>query len=677
MTSNRRIQLHPVALLLGSASLFGSPVLAQALASAPDAPAVEEEAATPEADPFPAPIAAAIASVDPDVREYNDHLTFLAHPFLEGRLPGTRGMEIAKDYCEHYLRECGLEAPFVDEAGQPSYRQPFELATRSVLSDQALDFGDGDWIAGDDFQAMSLGRTGTVRAPIVFVGYSIDRGQGEYSSYDDGDDLTGKIAMALRFEPMDEQGESLWARGRSPWSARASFNRKVRDAAERGAAGVLIVNTPGANDPRVEQMTGFQSGGETAEVPVFMVSTDVARQIVATAPGDASLEDLVRRANQGRVIEPLDVEIELSCTIDRNPLKAENVAGLLPGKGRLAEELVVIGAHLDHLGMGDFGSRDSENRGKLLHPGADDNASGSAALLMLAERLQRDYTEHLTEGVSARSVLIVLFSGEESGLNGSKHYVDEPIRPLEAHALMMNFDMIGRIENARLNVSGTDTGVGMADWAQPFFDASPLEVVDSLGARGGSDHLPFLGKDIPVLFGIIADFHDDYHTPRDTSDKINREAAVEAMRLWHSLALSAALRPDRFEFAEEEESPDAEVLADGEGPSAAEGVEAAARPLSADRPSVRLGIMPGNYTEEGNGVLVERLTPGGSAEAAGILAGDRLWSWNDEALTDAGLMMQLLREHEPGDQVRIEVEREGVTERLVLTVELQAIDDQG
>jgi Zn-dependent M28 family amino/carboxypeptidase len=191
--------------------------------------------------------------------------------------------------------------------------------------------------------------------------------------------------------------------------------------------------------------------------------------------------------------------------------------------------------------------RDPSRAGEI-HPGADDNASGSAAVLMLAAKLAQSYAA-LAEGESARSILFIGFDAEEAGLHGAFHYVSQPIAPLEDHALMINFDMIGRIVNKRLSVSGGRSALGMAEWLDPLFEASPLEIVTDAAIPGGSDHMAFMQRKVPYLFAIIADFHDEYHTPDDVTWKINREDAVAAIDLFHQIALTAAKRTAPFEWA--------------------------------------------------------------------------------------------------------------------------------
>jgi aminopeptidase YwaD len=634
-------------------------------AQAPAAPGDDgSPSAAATAGSAEASIADALAALDGDVREYNDHVVVLASPFMEGRVPGSRGMEIASEYVEHWYRQAGLEAPFQDEQGEGSYRQPFALAATPEIVSQHIEVpgSDAAFAADVDFRAMGLGGSGDVTGELVFVGYSISDGPDGYESFADGDDLTGKVALMLRFEPMDSEGKSLWASGRSPWSGRAGFNRKFSAIKERNPAAVILVNTPGAADSRVEQLISVNGGGrQTLDGPVAMIGYEAAdRLMAAVAPNGPSLMDLRELADGRGGVIPLDTEVRLAATIERNPIMAENVGGLLPGRGELAGELLVMGAHLDHLGMGNFGSRSGAGE---LHPGADDNASGSAAIIMLAEKLAADYAD-LPEGVPARSVLFLCFSAEESGLNGARHYVDNPIVPLDQHALMVNFDMIGRIKDKRLSVSGTNTADGFSDWLAPYFDASALEIVQPANMSGASDHSAFYSREIPVLFGIIADFHDDYHTPRDVSWKINRVDAVHTVDLFHEIGLAAATRPEPFVYKEPLATRAANALA-----SVATGQGGPEMPDFAAI-KVRFGIAPGSLGPDETGVLVSSVSEGTSASEAGIRVGDRLTTWNGEEIPGVLDWMASLAGHDPGDKVQVGVRRDD--ELLTLWVTLKA-----
>lgn len=324
-----------------------------------------------------------------------------------------------------------------------------------------------------------------------------------------------------------------------------------------------------------------------------------------------------------------------------------NVGGVLEGQGDLADEWIVFGAHYDHLGLGYFGSRGTPGE---VHPGADDNASGVAGVLLAAQELSA-WRATLDPDVPARSILFLFFSGEESGLNGSRHYVEHPIAPIDQHVLMINFDMIGRVMNDRLAISGVESGAGMEAWLKPFFESSPLVETfpESVSAR--SDHAPFYRSRVPVLFAIIADFHTDYHTPGDVAAHINAEGGARTVELFVDIARALAQRSERFAY-----SGDPAKVGDGEGGPSFRNMK------------VRFGIVPAHYDESRPGVAVQGVSPGTSAEKGGVLPGDELMRWNGVPITGIRHWMSLLAEHEPGDIAEVEVFRNGET--LILNIEL-------
>jgi hypothetical protein len=558
-------------------------------------------------------------------------------------------MEQAKDYCQFWLEQAGVAPGFADESGSVSWRQPFPLGDTLEINGAQVVAGDASMIRGQDFEVLGLGDGGDAKGSLVWVGYGIEQGPDGYTSFPANTDLSGKIAVVFRFEPMNEQGQSLWGNGR--WSGAAGFAPKIDAVAKRNPAAIVIVNPPGADDPRTNSlMSSGSGGGKRADVPVIHMSHQAAARLAG-----ADLQQVRMHFDQGGDPIATDQQLHVQVDMQRTPLIAENVGGMLRGKGALADEVIIFGAHLDHLGMGEFGSRSGPGQ---LHPGADDNASGSAAILMLAASLKAAY-EEMPEGADARSILFVLFSGEESGLNGSRYYVNNPSYPLENTALMINFDMIGRIQNRRVQITGTGTSAGLLDLVQAQAANSELEVVLPEGRGGGSDHLPFFQRRIPYLFGAIADFHDDYHTPRDVASKINRVDAARTVHLFHDIAFAAATRAGAWEFQEAQP----ENVASGSANTALGDIK------------VRFGIMPGNYDESEPGIPVGGVTPGGSAEKAGIQEGDRLLRWDGQKIVDVRAWMGMMAKHDPGDKVKVGIVRDG--EEVTLEVTLQARNTEG
>jgi len=600
-----------------------------------------------------APIRDAMTDVSGDVREYNDHIVTLANPYMMGRVPGSEGMERAKDYVEHHFRQAGLAPAFPSNVdGSPvefsTFRDPFGLggtwtATKEVISAKGAG-GAISFVAENDFVLTGLGGEGSITAPAVLVGYSIDNGENDYSSYSDDDSLDGKIAVMFRFEPMDEEGKSLWSG--NPWSNQASFNNKLRAATDRGAVGVVIVNTPGAADDRVKNLAKFATGGGDAEVPVMMMTPEAAERLVKGTDSESrSLMELRRHFDNGGALVELNTTLTVEAASEREELTAENIAGVIPGSGGLENEWIVIGGHLDHIGMGYFGSRSGPGE---LHPGADDNASSAAGLILLAKKLSATIAEQDAD-IPRRSIMLCAFSGEESGLNGSRHYVNDPIVPIEDHALMINWDMIGRILDERLIVAGANTGEGLEEFLQPFFDESGLDIQAPEQMNGASDHTSFYQKGVPVLFSIIADFHEDYHTPNDVSWKINRVGAVKTVSMYHDITIAAANRAERFDFVKAERGQGAQ-----RGPG---------------NIKVRLGIMPGSYSNDEPGIPVGGVSDDGPAAKAGMREGDRIVRWDGQKIGSIEDWMTLLAKHEPGDQVKVGVKRDGEEVTLDVTLE--------
>jgi Zn-dependent M28 family amino/carboxypeptidase len=592
-----------------------------------------------------APLSDIFRSSPEDVREYQEHLIILASPWMGGRLPGTRGAELAREYVETQFKTRGLKPVMnVTGDGGSGYRQPFPLGSSSDLVEIGLSSGDYEFDLDRDFIMTEMGADAGITAPLSFVGYGIESGPDDFSSFSEEDDLSGRIAVLFRFEPMNEEGKSLWSE--SGWSSRSTFDRKFRAVTKRNPAGIILVNPPGADDRRADAL--FNSAQRMVDdVPVFMMTPEAAEQLLngeSTKP--RSIEDWRTLADtgEGGTIDIEDVMVTMMGRREVNKLYGENVLGMIEGRGDIADEYVVIGAHIDHLGMGDFGSNEGPSGKGKFHPGADDNASGVAALIMLAESLQTAYDE-APEDMPLRDIIIIAFDGEESGLHGSRFYVNNPAQPLDDLNLMINFDMIGRIENdRRLSISGTGTGKGMSEWAKPLFAASSLEIVESEASTGGSDHSEFLGKGIPILFAITPfPLHNDYHTSRDTIDLINFEGGTETVKLFHELAYSAASSPEKMEFS---------------SPRRNGGDSNAVRARPRNMPKVQLGIR--STTDEGEpGLRIVFVTDDSSAALAGIEVGDRMVRWDDSELRDRSVLIDQLRKHEPGDIVNVMVIRDG------------------
>lgn len=660
--------------------------------------------ATAEATPAqpvtePAPLPEGAIRVQPsstDVIEaltaqFRERITLLADPKMEGRAPGTQGNRDAADYLEARYRELGLRPAFAqDVAGEDaprdaegmSYRQRFiappslrpgdsvELVTQSLAmapTANAPATQAGAFVAGTDFNVLGYSGSGKVTGIVAFAGYAIPSGQDGYTSFPDENPesktkLDGQIAMVLRFEPMNAEGSSKWSETR--WSPAADLRAKLDAVIDRGAAGIILVNPPGANDPRAGRLEslGFGLSARALPVPVVMMSQEAADRLVRA--GDAqgrSLLELRQLADEAGVVVPLtNANVTLEAELRRKALWTDNVGAVLPGVGRLEDEVVVVGSHYDHLGYGYFGSREPNPQGKL-HPGADDNASGTTANLLVAQRVV-ELLREVPATQPRRRVLFLQFCAEESGLNGSRHYAQNPIVPLDQHVLMINLDMIGRLRENKLEVSGVGTGEGLADFAKPYFDASGMVVATRRSGMGPSDHASFASAGVPALF-FFTGLTDEYHKPSDTVDTINFAGAAKISDLVSRIVVDAALRPSNFPFTTPTGGPRRDAAAPG---AQAPGTPAPAVTMTGMR--VRLGFTPGDYQGEIEGVLIDAVAEGLPAQKAGLRKGDIIVAINGNTVRDMEGWMGQIARFNPGDVVTIAFVRDGQRQETQATL---------
>lgn len=600
--------------------------------------------------------------IDPAlVTDFTEMISYLGDPKREGRAPGSRGIEEAATFIEAQLKVLGLTPAFPDtitatdgtEVIDPnaSFRQPMQMGTQTAAVKQRLTVADSSFTPGDDFSPLAFSGSAAVTAPVSFVGYAIVSGPGNYLGFETDQSIEGRIALCLNYEPMDSEGNSLWRE--DGWSHNARLTYKVSALQRRGAAGVIIVSPPNANDPRADTLGTIESteppsvrmgsrGGPEYDIPVVQATPAVATAMLHYLGSEETLDQLVSRANESGIVESLgDKPITLDIEIARTPRYTSNIGAVLPGSGDLKDQLVVIGAHYDHVGYGKFGSRTPERAGEV-HPGADDNASGSAATLLAAKILSQRY-RLLTDTQDARSILFLWFTAEESGLNGSKYYVQHPIAPLDRHDIMLNMDMVGTLSDGMLEIGGYNSAQGFDEFAQPEFDRAAIPYTKDLSVGDGrSDHASFSDAGVPAIF-FFTGLHERYHTPDDTLEYIDQEGAVRVTLLVSNLAYDAATRKDPFTHP-----------SDG------------SKKPEKDGPNVRVGIIPSDAPK--GGLRVDRVFDDTSASQAGLKPGDIITAWNGQPTDTVETWMPILTANEPGDKVTLEVQRGDQTITVEMTL---------
>lgn len=322
-------------------------------------------------------------------------------------------------------------------------------------------------------------------------------------------------------------------------------------------------------------------------------------------------------------------------------LPTENVVGLIRGSDpALRDEYVVLGAHFDHLGRMTFGTLDPGVPNQI-HNGADDNASGTSAVLELARLLQQRRPR--------RSVVVAFFTGEELGLLGSQYFVDHPPLPLEAVQAMLNFDMVGRLRDDKLIVYGTATATEF----KPLLDSlntAPAFRISAVGdGFGPSDQSSFYAKNLPVLH-FFTDVHEDYHRATDDADRINVAGMARVVAYAERITRALADRPGRLTFVRV-------PVAAGRGSRS-----------SSSGSQVWLGTIPDMGASDAGGMLLSGVSPGSPAEAAGLQAGDLIVALGGVTVTDLYSYSDALYAHQPGDQVTIVFVRGGARHTVTVTL---------
>ncbi|MGH7682595.1 MAG: M20/M25/M40 family metallo-hydrolase, partial [Candidatus Eiseniibacteriota bacterium] len=393
-----------------------------------------------------APPSANAATQDKEAATFHSYVYALAADSMEGRGLGSEGIRRSADWLEKRLRALGLKPAF-----GKSYRQPFPVKVGVSLTP-----GNRiDGLADTSWTPLGASSPGDFSGEIAFVGYGIESPSIGYQELS-GVDLKGKVALVLRYEPQEKDEASPFD-GRRPsrWSA---MRYKTLQARERGAVAVIFVTGP-LQDEGQNKLPALRNDGPESPVgvPLIQVRTSVAQDWLSGAGIDLrQFQEAVDRDLTPRSVASTHVRVTGHVALENKFVQTANVAGVLPGRGALANEVLVVGAHYDHLGMG--GEHSMRPNEVAIHNGADDNASGCAGVLVAAERLKKS----LQSSKNHRTIVFALFSGEEVGLAGSSKFVAAPPYPLDHVTAMINLDMVGRLRDNTLIALGSESA---PEWA--------------------------------------------------------------------------------------------------------------------------------------------------------------------------------------------------------------------
>lgn len=566
-------------------------------------------------------------------QEIQDHINYLASDELEGRFSGSAGERLAGDYIAKEFESYGLKKMFGSSYFQEfDFTSNIELGENNSLSIKTSD-GTVDLKINDDFVTAPFSGNFNFEGDLVFVGYAISSDKIDYDDFA-GVDVNNKIVIAMRYNPDNDSTKS-------EFDAFSALRRKASTAKEKGAKAIVFVNgyKPAEDDKLIEFRYDRSSGIE--DFAAVHVKRDIIDNLLKANGKDfKEVQETIDNTKKPLSFSLDNGSISIQTEVKYNTGVGRNVVGWIEGSDPvLKNEYIVLGAHYDHLGYGEVGSlyRGDE---VLIHNGADDNASGTTGLLELAEKIGSEPDNF------KRSIIFMAFSGEELGLLGSIHIVNNSPVSIENIAAMLNMDMIGRMnEDTVLNLIGVGTSTNFK---------SLLEEKNKYGFKlsftddgfGGSDHQSFTNKNIPVLF-FFTGTHEDYHKPSDDADKINSEAQEKIVKYVYDIT---------EELSNSEERPDY-VQVKREAPRGGYGGK------------VYVGTVP-EFGYEGKGFKLSGVSDGGPAQLAGLQGGDIMIKFGKKDLENIYDFMYAMSEYAPGDEVDVVVLREG--EEKTFTLKLQS-----
>ncbi len=579
-----------------------------------------------------------------EIESLRNHVRYLASEELEGRRTGARGAHVAAAYISKQFDSYGLGCPVPglqcrDNGGrEKGYLKefPFVAAVEPGQNNSLRWKLNGREMFAqlrEEWMPVGYSSNGSIdSAEGVFVGYGITAAEQNYNDYASVN-AKGKIAIAFAGTPAGDNPHGQFARfTESRW--------KAISAKDHGAAALfVIVREEKFRDDRLSKMVYDQTLGE-AGLPVIAISRQFAAKLFGLADTSRLTEiekDAGRRAAAAQALA--NVRAGVSVEIKRHTVAGYNVIGVIEGSDpRLKSEYIVIGAHYDHLGRGDQSSR-SPNSNEV-HHGADDNASGVAGLLELG-RIFAAQRRQLR-----RSLILIAFSGEESGLIGSHHFVNNSFVPHANTIAMINMDMIGRLRDNKLTVGGVGTSQEfrrMVESTNTALDpARRFTLQLNEDGFGPSDHSSFYAKQVPVLF-FFTGTHEDYHKPSDTPDKINYEGEARIVAYVADLVRQLNRSDNRPTYA----------VAPSSGASGGR----------AGGFRVYLGTIP-SYAESNDGLSLEGVRDDSPAARAGLKAGDKIVRLAGRDIKNVYDYTYALGEMKPDQEYEVEVLRG--TERLKL-----------
>lgn len=571
--------------------------------------------------------------------EIYSHIKYLASDKLEGRFPGTEGGKLAMDYISKEFKNYNLTP-----AGDSGYIQRLDMIVGMQLGNPnnfSIKSGtvETNFAIDKDFIPIGFSSNGKVSGELVFVGYGISAPELKYDDYKDKNgntiDVTGKILIMMRYSPSANDMKNN------------SFNKyeesrfKSALARDNKAAGILLITGPTSDDKDNLIPLKFDNVMQSTGIPIINIKREIIEKIFKENNLDLTKiqKDIDDSKMQNSFVIP-NANALIEVTLEQVKAKTGNVLGFIEGNdSKLKNEVIVIGAHYDHLGWGTSNSL-YDGKEKKIHHGADDNASGSAGVMEIAQKLSANKDK------LKRSVLLMCFTGEEEGLIGSAYFTNSDLFKKYNIVTMVNMDMVGRLNENKLIVYGIKTSPIWNDLFGSINKNYNFNLTLNPDGYGPSDQSSFYSKNIPVLF-FFTGLHSDYHKPSDTYDKINSEGEAKVLKMVYEVVEDIDTLSKKPEFTKVVESSEKK---EETGPV-----------------RVYVGTIP-DFSSNEEGYKISGVSPDSPAEKGGIQAGDLMIKFAGRDVKNIYDYTAALGEHKPGEEVEVVLMRnnEQVTVKVTL-----------
>ena len=557
------------------------------------------------------------------VEDLKQQVAFLASDKLEGRMTGSEGAQKAADYMAEYLRGVGITPKL----------QTFEFTAgvQVVTNKNQLMVNARSFHVEKDFRPLSFTENKEAHGEVVFVGYGLKvPGKEGYDSYA-GLNVSNKIVLTLRYVP-----EEVDAKRRQELNRYAGLRYKAMIAREHGAVGILFVSGP--NSPNAGELAGlsFDSTQAGSGIVAASITADAARAILPDLKAAQTALDKEDPHTPGG-FALTNVQVRIATAVERIRKQDSNVLGYLPGA---SPEYVIVGGHYDHLGFGESGAMLRKGEENQIHNGADDNASGVAAIMELAASFAKAPDR-------ARGVLFAFWSGEEIGLIGSSYFAENPTLPLSNAVAYLNFDMVGRLNDNKLLLQGTGSSESWRRLIEKRNVAAGFNAVLQEDPFLPTDTTSFYPKGVPVL-SFFTGSHDDYHRPTDDADKLDYEGLLRITKFAGGIVTDLLKGPARPDYVK---------------------VERSSQGGTRENLRAYLGTIP-DYATEVKGVKISGVRGGSPAEKGGLKGGDVIVEFGGQKVANIYDYTYALDAVKIGQPVTIAVMRDG--KRVVLNVTPEA-----